>query len=100
MGRYTLPEDQMSDDPKEVEVPDPSYQPTAAELREDLRVKNATFEEAAKSVVQPVKVRYVKPPGERLDSEKHTGAAKLTPEERSAIARRAAVARWHQPRST
>ena len=49
----------MSDDPKGVEVPDPSYQPTAAELREDLRV-NATFEEAVKSVVQPVKVRYVK----------------------------------------
>ena len=50
----------MSKKPKEVEVPDPSYQPTAVELREDLRV-NATFEEAAKSVVQPVKVRYVKP---------------------------------------
>ena len=50
----------MSKKPKEVEVPDPSYQPTAAELREDLRV-NATFEETAKSVVQSVKVRYVKP---------------------------------------
>ena len=50
----------MSDSPREIKLPDPSYQPTAAELREDLRV-NATFEEAAKSVVQPVKVRYVKP---------------------------------------
>ena len=49
----------MSDSPREIKLPDPSYQPTAAELREDLRV-NATFEEAAKSVVQPVKVRYVK----------------------------------------
>ncbi len=31
--------------PREVEIIHPSYQPSAAELREDLRI-NATFEEA------------------------------------------------------
>ena len=43
-----------------VDVVGPSYQPSRAELREDLRV-NATFKELAKAVVKPVKVRYVKP---------------------------------------
>ena len=43
-----------------VDVVDPSYQPSRAELREDLRV-NATFKELAKAVVKPVKVRRVKP---------------------------------------
>ena len=43
-----------------VDVVDPSYQPSRSELREDLRV-DATFEELSKAVVQPVKVRYVKP---------------------------------------
>ena len=47
-----------------VEVPHPSYQPSRAELREDLRI-NATFEELAKAVVQPVKVQYVKPQKKR-----------------------------------
>ena len=37
---------------------------------------------------------------ERASKGGEARAAKLTPEERSAIARRAAVARWHQPRST
>ncbi len=43
-----------------VDVVDPSYQPSRSELREDLRV-DATFRELSKAVVQPVKVRYVKP---------------------------------------
>ncbi len=43
-----------------VDVVDPSYQPNREQLREDLRV-DATFEELSKVVVQPVKVRYVKP---------------------------------------
>ncbi len=43
-----------------VDVVNPSYQPSRAELREDLRV-DATFEELSKAVVQPVKVRHVNP---------------------------------------
>ena len=43
-----------------VDVVDTSYQPSRSELREDLRV-DATFEELSKAVVQPVKVRHVKP---------------------------------------
>ena len=43
-----------------VDIVHPSYQPNREQLREDLRV-DATFEKLAKSVVQPVKVRYVKP---------------------------------------
>ena len=46
--------------PREVEIIHPSYQPSAAELREDLRI-NATFEEAVKALVRPVKIRYVLP---------------------------------------
>ena len=47
--------------PRTIDVVDPSYQPSRAELREDLRI-SATFEELTKAVVQPVKVRYVKQP--------------------------------------
>ena len=54
----------MSENSREVEVPGPSYQPTAAELREDLRV-NATFEEAARAVTEPVRVRYTDPRRDR-----------------------------------
>ena len=43
-----------------VDVVDPSYQPSRKQLREDLRV-DATFEELSKAVIQPVKIRYVKP---------------------------------------
>jgi hypothetical protein len=45
---------------REVEVPDPSYQPNAAELRQDLRQKG-TFEEAIKALVAPVRIRRVMP---------------------------------------
>ena len=46
--------------PKTVEVPDPSYQPSRSELREDLRLKG-TFADAVKALVRPVKVRKVMP---------------------------------------
>ena len=37
----------------------PSYQPSKAELEEDLRVEES-FDEAVQALVRPVKVRYVK----------------------------------------
>ena len=46
--------------PREVEIIHPAYQPSAVELREDLRI-NATFEEAVKALVRPVRIRYVLP---------------------------------------
>ena len=46
--------------PRPVEVPHPSYQPTAKELREDLRLKG-TFEDAVKALLSPVRVRKVMP---------------------------------------
>ena len=56
----------MSKEPKEsqkreVDIVHPSYQPNRNELRDDLRV-DATFDEAVKALVQPVKVRYAKSP--------------------------------------
>ncbi len=44
-----------------VEVPHTDYQPTAKELREDLRLKG-TLEDAVKALVRPVTVRKVMPP--------------------------------------
>ena len=46
--------------PREMEIIHPSYQPSAAELREDLRLEG-TFQGAIKALVQPAKVRYVLP---------------------------------------
>ena len=46
--------------PHVVEVPHTDYQPTAKELREDLRLKG-TFEDAIKALVRPVTVRKVMP---------------------------------------
>ena len=46
--------------PREVEIVHPSYQPSRAELREDLRIKG-TFEDAIKALVRPVRVRKVMP---------------------------------------
>ncbi len=43
-----------------VDIVHPSYQPSRKQLREDLRV-DATFKKLVKAVVQPVKVRHVKP---------------------------------------
>lgn len=47
-------------EPPVVDVIHPSYQPSKAELEEDLRV-NATLEELGKALTRTVKVRYVKP---------------------------------------
>ena len=46
--------------PRIVEVADRSYQPSCAELREDLRLKGP-FEKAMKALVRPVKARKVMP---------------------------------------
>ena len=48
-------------EPQEVELVHPSYQPSKAELEEDLRV-DAAFDEAVQALVRPAKVRYVKRP--------------------------------------
>ena len=47
--------------PRAVEVPHPVYQPTAKELRDDLRL-NGTFKDAVKALVRSVRVRQVMPP--------------------------------------
>ena len=41
-----------------------SYQPTAEELREDLRLKG-TFKDAVKALLRPVTMRKVLPPKSR-----------------------------------
>ena len=46
------------------QVPHPSYQPSAKELREDLRLEG-TFEDAVEALVRPVRVRQVMPPKPR-----------------------------------
>ena len=50
-----------------VEIVHPSYQPNRAELREDLRMGSTweDFERAAKALVRPVNVRYIKRPRKR-----------------------------------
>ncbi len=50
--------------PREVEIIHPSYQPSAAELREDISV-DATFEEVVAACLQPVRIRYVMPEKKR-----------------------------------
>ena len=45
-------------EPPVLELAHPSYQPSKAELEEDLRV-DATFEEVVQALTQPVNVRYV-----------------------------------------
>ncbi len=47
-------------EPPVVKVPHPSYQPSKAELEEDVRV-DATLEELGQAVMRNVKVRYGKP---------------------------------------
>ena len=44
-----------------VEIVSPSYQPSKAELEEDMRV-NATFEEAVDALTMPVNIRYIHRP--------------------------------------
>ena len=47
--------------PREVEIVNSDYQPTAAELNEDMRV-DATFDEAVDALTKPVKIRYIDRP--------------------------------------
>ncbi len=47
-------------EPRIIELPHHSYQPSVAELNEDMRV-DASFEELVKAVLQPAKIRYVMP---------------------------------------
>ncbi len=53
----------MTEKPKpvEVEVVDSSYQPSKAELEEDMRVAEG-FEESVDALAQPVKIRYIPRP--------------------------------------
>ena len=50
--------------PLVLEIASSSYQPSKAELEEDLQV-NATFEEAVQALVRPVRIRYVSRPPKR-----------------------------------
>ena len=50
--------------PREVNLVHPSYQPSKAELEEDLRV-NATFEDLTAAVIRPVRICYVDRPKRR-----------------------------------
>lgn len=44
--------------PQDVEIVRPDYQPSKADLEEDMRV-NATFEESVDALARPVRVRYI-----------------------------------------
>ena len=57
MANQTQPD---KPEPRIVELPHYTYQPSVAELNEDMRV-DATFAELVKAVLQPVKIRYVTP---------------------------------------
>ena len=57
MTKTTKP---TSDDRPVVRVPHSSYQPSAKELRDDLRLKGR-FEDAVKALARPVRVRQVMP---------------------------------------
>ena len=46
---------------REVEFVNPDYQPSVAELEEDMRL-DATFEEAAQALTKPVRVKYIDRP--------------------------------------
>lgn len=61
MARKQVEKDEATNCPS-VDIVHPSYQPTAAELREDLRIPGATFDELADALVGEVKVNYVKSP--------------------------------------
>ena len=51
--------------PREVEIVHPDYQPSKAELEEDLRV-DATFEETVDALAQPVSIHDINRPGSAL----------------------------------
>ena len=50
--------------PRQVDIVKPTYQPSKAELNEDVRV-NATFEEAVDALTRPVEINYVPRPPRR-----------------------------------
>ena len=47
--------------PREVKIVKPDYQPSAAELAEDVRVE-ATFDEAVEALAKPVNITYTDRP--------------------------------------
>ena len=61
MSERTAPDFIPPEDRPAVDVVRPDYQPSVAELEEDMRV-GATFEEAVEALVKPVRVRYVDQP--------------------------------------
>ena len=56
--------DKLKKLPRIVDVVAPTYQPSKAELEEDMRFR-ATFEEAVEVLTRPVKVRYIPRPKRR-----------------------------------
>ena len=60
-ARMTAEQGEKPPEPRVVDLVHPSYQPSKAELEEDLRV-DATFEEAVQALARPVKVQYVRRP--------------------------------------
>ena len=65
----TTEDDAMTSQPKrqpppQVDIVKPTYQPSKAELEEDVRV-NATFEEAVSALTRPVQVNYIPRPRKR-----------------------------------
>ena len=51
----------MARERREVEIAHPDYQPSAAELEEDVRV-DATFDEAVDALARPVSIRHIERP--------------------------------------
>lgn len=47
-------------EPRIIKLPHHSYQPSVAELNEDMRV-DASFDELVRAVLRPAKIRYVMP---------------------------------------
>ncbi len=48
--------------PRVVEIVDPSYQPTKADMEEEFDVPEMTLDEAARRVLEPVEVRNIPRP--------------------------------------
>ena len=57
--KQTDPNFVSPDDRSAVEIVHPNYQPSKAELEDDLRL-DATFEEAVEALTRPVHVKYIK----------------------------------------
>lgn len=56
--RMLMPKTKKPERPT-VEIPEQSYQPSKAELEEPIEVPAATFEEAVRALVRPVKVQRI-----------------------------------------